>query len=102
MRKLTVCFLLFCAATQSLAVRISSPHNGIAHPRRERCEESTDPRRDDHSWEPNDTRRPLTGKSGWQYNPGNKWKAPRDAKAEKRREYERIRRQNGASRLRVE
>ena len=95
-------FLLICTAAQVHAVRISAPDNGISHPRRDKWEQSADSPENDRGWEPNNTRRPRTGQSGWQFHPSNKWKAPRDAKAEKRRDYERRRRQNSASRLRPE
>lgn len=102
MKTLILCLLACAAAEHAHALRISAPSNGISRPGHVRGEDTPRDRKDSCDWEPNDTRRPRTGQSGWQYTPGNKWKAPRDAKAEKRREYERIRRQNGTPRLRFD
>lgn len=100
----TFYFLLLFAGTaaQIPAVSISTPNNGISHSRRDRWKQTPDSREINTDWKPNDTRRPSTGQSGWQFHPSNKWKAPRDAKDEKRRDYEKTRRQHGTSRLRVD
>lgn len=73
------------------ATRIPAPRNGVDSSRQDRWATPKSHERDS-GWEPNDTRRPKTGQSGWQFHPSNKWKAPLDAKAEKRRDYERRRR----------
>lgn len=90
------CFLLLCAALQAGAVPVPSPDNGISRPRREHRADISDSRNADA------TRRPRIGESGWQYIPGNKWKAPRDAETEKRRADDRIRRRKETPRLRFE
>lgn len=88
-------------AMAAASTRIPAPQNGVDYTRRDRgtAAESPEP---DGGWEPNDTRRPRTGQSGWQFRPSNKWKAPRDAKAEKRRDADRRRRMNGGTRLRLD
>lgn len=93
-----IILLPFLAAAST---HIPAPQNGVDHTRRDRwtATESPEP---DGGWEPNDTRRPRTGQSGWQFRPSNKWKAPRDAEAEKRRDADRRRRMNGGARLRME
>ncbi len=88
--------MLLCAVLQAGAVPVPPPDNGIAHPRRERRVDISDSRNADV------TSRPRVGGSGWQYIPGNKWKAPRDAEAEKRRTDDRIRRRKETPRLRFE
>lgn len=102
MKTLLISLLICCAAEHAVAVRISAPGGGISHPRAEPHAETPHSRKGSADWEPNDTRRPRTGQSGWQYTPSNKWRAPRDAQAEKRREYDRIRRQNATPRLRID
>lgn len=78
--------------------RVPAPQNGVDYTRRDRWNDTES----DGGWEPNDTRRPRTGQSGWQFNPSNKWKAPRDAAAEKRRDADRRRRMNSEARLRLD
>ncbi len=98
---LIVLLPFLAAATAAPSTRIPAPQNGMDHTRRDRRIDTESPE-PDGGWEPNDTRRPRTGQSGWQFRPSNKWKAPRDAKAEKRRDAERRRRMNGGSRLRLD
>lgn len=104
---------LLAAAANAQPIRLPAPKNGVDYSARDRwaAPESREPRGgwtpdDEYSppggWEPNDTRRPRTGQSGWQFHPSNKWKAPRDTKAEKRRDAARRRRQYGTSRLHAE
>ncbi len=102
MRSSAVCFLLLCSALQTVAVSLSPPDNGIARPRRERRVGISASWNADDDRQTGVTRRPGTGMTGWQYIPGNKWKAPRDAEAEKRRIDDRIRRRRETPRLRVE
>lgn len=102
MRILIFCFLLCCVLPRTHAVHIAAPENGISHTSRKQQGIIPDKHSQNSGWIPNNTRRPRTGQSGWQYIPGNRWKAPRDAKAERRRDNERIRRQGGTPRLRFE
>lgn len=98
---LIVLLPFLAAAAAASPTRIPAPQNGVDHTRHHRwtATESPEP---DGGWEPNDTRRPHTGQSGWQFRPSNKWKAPRDAEAEKRRDADRRRRMNSGARLRID
>lgn len=89
------------AVVMATPTRVPAPQNGVDYTRRDRwnATESPEP---DGGWEPNDTRRPRTGQSGWQFHPSNKWKAPRDAEAERRRDADRRRRMNSRARLRID
>ena len=102
MKTLLISLLICCAAGHAVAVRISAPGGGFSHPRAEPHAETPHSRKGSADWEPNDTRRPRTGQSGWQFNPSNKWKAPRDAEAERRRDADRRRRMNSRARLRID
>ena len=101
--KLLCLIVLISSLSVAMAAptRVPAPQNGVDYTRRNRwnATESPEP---DGGWEPNDTRRPRTGQSGWQFNPSNKWKAPRDAEAEKRRDADRRRRMNNRARLRLD
>lgn len=96
-----IALLPFLAAAAASPTRIPAPQNGVDHTRSDRWTATESPK-PDGGWEPNDTRRPRTGQSGWQFRPSNKWKAPRDAEAEKRRDADRRRRMNGGTRLRID
>lgn len=89
------------AVAMAAPMRVPAPQNGVDYTRRDRWNATESPK-PDGGWEPNDTRRPRTGQSGWQFHPSNKWKAPRDAEAERRRDADRRRRMNNRARLRID
>lgn len=92
---LSLCLLVsLLDSAEAGRIRLTQPKTRYTHPREEKWGPSS-PGGSVGGWEPGSTKRPPTGKAGWQNVPSNTWKAPRDAAAERERERRRLRRQGG-------